>query len=140
MNLSQDDITCLMILSRGEALLAIGKWEPTLLSLYERGLVGQRTTPGGGVDFVIGRGGELALRDYEDEEMLELIEANNNLVEIRQRHNSMQDAVRQIAQVMAAAALASSDITGDDPSAAARKWFDVALAETLKIIEQKHGG
>jgi hypothetical protein len=136
-DLSQDEVTCLMILEKGEALLAIGKWGPALERMYQRGLVGRRQTPGGGVDYVMGRGGEKVLEDYKHDEAVELIEANNALVKARGLNNAMKDSVREMAMRVADIAIASSKMTGDDPAVAARKWTETMLAEAIRIINAK---
>jgi len=82
--LTIDEQTLLMIMREGPRMLAIGRWEKTILSLYERGLVNQQTTPGGGTDYGLTYTGRELIDGYEDNEMREVIEAHNqNVTKIR---------------------------------------------------------
>lgn len=133
-NLSTDEVACLMILEKGDALLPIGNLGPTLERLYVRGLVGRRRTADGVVDYIMARLGERAIEDYRHAEAIELIEANNALVKVRGLNDDMREAIRALAERLADIAIASGKITGDSPQAAAREWSATMLQETLRII------
>ena len=75
-DLSQDELTILMIAAEGESMMPIGRWEKPLDSLVAKGLMHRHDK----FNVVITPDGRKACKETEDGNIRGLIEANNTMV------------------------------------------------------------
>lgn len=129
-DLSQDELTCLMIAAEGQSLIAIGRWEKPLASLVQRGLVTRHDK----ANHSITDAGRLALADEErktDHALGQMIEGSSRIGSEQARIRAQAE---QMAQTLATMANDSSRITRDATTDAARKWSDIVLNRALEIL------
>ncbi len=131
--LSEDEHIVLELANRGQAMLAIGRWEIPTLALYERGLLNQQTAPGGGPEYRITYYGKVALRKYQDAEAAEGGRLTSTIATVQ---DNIRSGVTRAAEFFAQAARQSAEITGDAPEVALRKWIEVLTDEALKRLRQ----
>jgi hypothetical protein len=128
--LSDDELTVLMIANAGESMMAIGRWKQPTESLIAKGYLQSR----GGDNFncIITEAGRAACKEAEDD--------YKPLVEIGSKIGATQKAIRdfaeQAAQLLAKAAQASHQAVGDAPELAAEKWSGIILRRTLEILRE----
>jgi hypothetical protein len=133
MSITDDEKTVLMIADRGEYMVAIGRWELPIRSLFSKGLLVLHQI-NGGAQYTISDAGraELDAADSaEDANLGKLIEQGKK---IGAAQKSARECAEAAAQELADCAKASSPITGDTPEAAARKWSPIVLNRALDII------
>ena len=129
-DLSQDELTVLMIAAQGESMMAIGRWQKPIESLLQKGLMMSR----GGDNFncVITDTGRAAAKEAEDAPFRELLETGSK---IGATQKGIRDFAEQAAQLLAKAARASHSAVGDAPEYAAKKWSEIILQRALEILQ-----
>ena len=129
MSVTDDEFTVLMIAAKGEYMLPIGRWKPSIEALTERGLmVGQHLN--GGLQYTITRAGKAAISEREQEEnkqIGQLIERSNSIVVVKK-------LAEEAAQKLASAAKESQAITGDGPEVALEKWTKAVVERAKDLI------
>ena len=117
--LTDDELTVLMIAARGESLMAIGRWEKPVKDLNAKALLLSIDS----VNYVITDAGRTAAAQGESDadDMLArgIIGKHNQIVEMR---NASRHSIEQAALHLSLAATASAKITGDTPQQAAEQW------------------
>jgi hypothetical protein len=127
MNLSDDEITILMIAAQGESMMAIAHWKAPVESLIQKGYLQSR----GGDNFncVITEAGRAACKD--DATFKAMIEAGSIAGSTKK---VIRDHAEQAAQLLAKAARASHSATGDAPEYAVEKWSAIILRRALELL------
>jgi hypothetical protein len=132
-SLDEDEHIVLELASRGQAMLAIGRWKDATEALYERGLLNRQIAPGGGPEFYITYYGKVALKKYKD---AEAAEGGRLTTTITNAQDNIRSGVTRAAEFFAQAARQSAAVTGDSLETALRKWIAMCQDEALKRIRQ----
>ncbi len=133
--LTDDELTVLMIAAQGESMIAIGRWQKPTESLIQKGFMQSR----GGDNFncVITDAGRAACKEAEDAPYRAMIETAGK---IQTTQAQIPDFAEQAAHLLEKAGLASSIVTGDAPEAAIKKWGSVIINRALDILHGSAGG
>lgn len=126
-DLSQDELTVLMIADKGESMMAIGRWEAPVNSLVARGYLKQHDK----FNNSITDAGRQAVNQDEDDDIRAMITVNNAIANGRQK---TREAAEAIAVQLVDLAEASSRITGDSKRDALEKWSRQILTRALEIM------
>jgi len=128
--MTDDEYTILEIASHGNSMLAVGRWEKPVKDLTARGLLNKLDE----ANYVITPAGRevFAERDRENDQALaDVINASRSVARLQR---TTQDFIEQAAKILADSAKAASQVTGDDPKVAVRKWTDVMIKRTLELL------
>jgi hypothetical protein len=125
--LTQDELTVLMIAAEGESMMPIGRWEAPTKSLVAKGYLHVNDK----FNNVITEAGRQAAEQADNANIRDMVKVNNDLVEARQKAAARGD---EIAALLAELATYSASMTGDDKVKALRKWAKVVLEKALEII------
>jgi hypothetical protein len=126
--LTNDELTVLLIASKGESMMPIGRWEAPVASLVAKGLLHAQDK----FNNVITEAGRKALRNTEEDDVRHLVEVNNAVVEARQKASARAD---ELATLLAELATYSSSVTGDDKVTALRNWAKIILGKALEMVK-----
>lgn len=130
-DLTDDEFTILMIAAQGEYLAPIGRWQEPILSAASRGLLKKLND----VNYVITDAGKQAIkeRDQQDDQALRgaYLGVAKKMDTAATTQASIQEFIRQAADLLAQAARASSLVTGDAPAVSAQRWGEVIVQEAL---------
>ncbi len=127
-DLTQDELTVLLIAEKGESMMPIGRWEAPALSLVAKGYLHANDK----FNNVITDAGRQACKQADDANMRALIGANNAVVEARQKAAARAE---ELAVLLAELAAYSSSVTGDDKVKALRNWGRIVLARALELLK-----
>ena len=131
-DITDDQFTCLMITAKGDSLAPIGRWKEAVLSLASHGLLEKLDD----VNYGITPAGRAACeaRDKEDDEPFrQMIETHNKVVTAKQL---IKREIEKSAAILASIAQASSLVTGDAASYAAKKWSAQILERSLEMLSK----
>lgn len=131
--MTEDEFVVLSIAAHGQPMIPIGRWKGSTLSLAKLGYL-QHT--GAGANYVITAAGTAALATREEETdaaIGRMLVAN---AKVKNVHDTVRRSVEQAADLLATAARASSEVTGDAYETALDKW----LAEVRKAVMEKRNG
>ena len=126
-NLSQDELTVLMIAAQGESMMPIGRWEQPVESLIARGYLHRNDR----FNNVITDAGRKAAAQDEDDTARQMIETNNAIV--RGKKDARMQA-QQIATQLVDLAELSNKITGEDRKVALERWARIILTRALEMV------
>jgi hypothetical protein len=127
-DLTQDELTVLLIAAEGESMMPIGRWEAPVQSLVAKGYLHANDK----FNNFITDAGRKACKQGEDDDVRALITANNNVVEARQKASARAE---ELAGLLAELATYSCGVTGDDRPTALRKWSAQILARALELLK-----
>ena len=127
-DLSQDELTILLIAAEGESMAAIGRWEAPINSLVEKGLL----LRGDKFNNFITPAGKAAAKKDEDANYAALLETGTKINNARAM---AQQSVEQAAQHLVIAGRATAQLTGDNPKDAMRQWATAAIKRALEILD-----
>ena len=127
-DLTQDELTVLLIAAEGESMAPIGRWEAPTLSLVAKGYLKSLDK----FNNVITDDGRAACSKADDDNARALITVNNAVVEGRQRAAAR---AQELAALLAELATYSSSITGDDKVKSLREWSKVILGTALELLK-----
>ena len=130
--LTQDELTCLMIAEQHQMLAPIGRWEKSIKDLTARGLL-RRVDD---VSYVITDAGRLAAREGEDANDLALLETLGRVQKATPVQEAISDFAEQAAHHLVDAAQASAAVTGDTAEVAAQKLSQVILGRALQLLRR----
>lgn len=134
-NLSNDELTVLMIAAENQPMMPIGRWEAPCKSLVDKGLLSATPSfndPSGLHNLRITKAGRAAATEGEDDSIRDLITVNNRIATGRQETAAAASA---IAVQLVDLAEKSSAITGDSKVHALREWSKVILAKALEKLQ-----
>jgi len=136
-DLSQDEITVLLIAAEGEPMMPIGRWRAPAESLIAKGLLQPRPhvgDPAGFFNLHITAAGKAQAAQTEsdfDGQMRTLIDVNN---QIHHAKTQARAAAEQIAVQLVDLTELSVKVTGDDKIKALREWSKVILTRALEMM------
>jgi hypothetical protein len=131
--LTQDELTILMIAATGEPMMPIGRWKAPAESLVKRGFLKGRTSPQdpeGMFNLHITSEGMTAAEKGEDDSYRQVIEVSSS---IQHEQRKARKHAEQIAVQLVDLAEASSKVTGDAKVDALRRWSEIILTRALEM-------
>lgn len=126
-DLTQDELTVLLIANQGESMMPIGRWEKPIQSLLAKGYMRANDKFN---NFITDAGRKAVTRD-EDDTARQMIEANNNLVTGKQQARSQAEAIA--VQLVDLVEL-SIKITGDSRQDSLRRWSDMIEMRAQELM------
>ena len=130
--LTDDEYAILMIAAEGRSMLPIGRWEKPVNDLVARGLM-IRHDPSNNT---ISPAGREALEQRERDDIAAIRAVGQKLAGAQAAQTSIRELAEQAAQLLAQAARASAEVTGDHPEVAVRKWIDEIYVRAIQLVGQ----
>ena len=133
-DLSQDELTVLMIAATGEPMMPIGRWEAPAKSLVKKGFLKGRCSlqdPEGMFNLHITPEGVTAAEKGEDDSYRAVLNVGAT---IQHEQTKARAHAEQIAVQLVDLAEASSKITGDTKVDALRRWSEIVLTRALEMM------
>jgi hypothetical protein len=127
-DLTQDELTVLLIAAEGESIMPIGRWQGPVEALVAKGYLHANDR----FNNVITDAGRKVCGKAEDDNVRALVDVNNALVVGRQKAS---DRAEELAILLAELAAFSASITGDDKVKALREWAKVILERAMELVE-----
>lgn len=134
-DLSQDEITLLLIAANGEPMMPIGRWRVSATSLVQKGYLNPRPHPGdpeGFFNLHITPSGRKAVKDADDEPHVSMQMLTEDIQ--RQQERLRRQAEGIVVQLVDLAE-ESSKVTGDSPRDAMEKWAKVIGQRALELVK-----
>lgn len=129
-DLSDDEITVLMLSEQGQSIMAIARWEKPTDNLVAKGLLTRHDK----FNHSITASGKKVLAELEKEEDESVFRPMaTQLVGTMQAQKSAAQSAEQAAQHLLAAARASQPATGDSLEQAIQKWHALILPRALEL-------
>ena len=133
-DLSQDELTILMIAATGEPMMPIGRWEAPAKSLVAKGFLKGRCSPQdpeGMFNLHITPEGVTAAEKGEDDSYRAVLNVGAT---IQHEQTKARKHAEQIAVQLVDLAEAASRVTGESRIDALRQWAKVILERSLEMI------
>ncbi len=133
-DLSQDELTVLMIAATGEPMMPIGRWEAPAKSLIKKGFLKGRCSPqdpDGMFNLHITPEGVIAAEQGENDSYKQVLNVGAT---IQHEQKKARKQAEQIAVQLVDLAEASSKITGDTKVDALRRWSEIVLTRALEML------
>jgi hypothetical protein len=133
-DLSQDELTVLLIASKGEPMIPIGRWREPTINLIERGYMKPRPhlgDPTGHFNNYITPEGMAAAQQNDADDVRD---ANMLSQSVLREQRKIRANAEQIAVQLVDLATASNKVTGDDPKAALEKWARLIFKRALELL------
>ena len=134
-DLSQDELTVLLIAAKGEPMMPIGRWKAPTEQLVKRGYIKPHPHPGdptGHFNNYITPEGRAAVEIAEDEPLREMLQVGAS---IQHEHRKIRAHAEQIAVQLVELAQASHKVTGDTPVQALENWSRTILKRALDMLK-----
>ena len=137
-DLSEDELTVLLIAARGEPMMPIGRWNLPAESLVARGLLKGATSPqdpSGMFNLRITATGRKEIERQDtvyDQQLGDVITKSRQINHVQ---NKARAAAEQIAVQLVDLAEMSSEATGDDKVTALRNWARIILERALEKMQ-----
>jgi hypothetical protein len=126
-HLGNDELTVLAIADTGQYMIPIGRWQPAVLSLNEKGYLIKLDD----VNYVITEAGRKALRADADHDLRAIQETGRKVQHTQARAIAR---IEQAAKLLADAAIESATATGDSRERALREWGRICLNKAAELI------
>jgi len=134
-DLSQDELTVLLIAAKGEAMMPIGRWRAPAERLVEKGFLKPQPhlgDPTGFFNLHITPAGRSEVQRDEQDTMLTMASLS---AAIEHDTRKIRADAEQIATQMVDLALASSKVTGEPPLEAMAKWGKLIGQRALELLK-----
>lgn len=134
-DLSQDELTVLLIAAKGEPMMPIGRWKAPTESLVKLGYMKphpNRFDPSGYFNVYITPEGQAAVEKAEDAPFREMLQVNTA---IQHETAKIRAHAEQIAVQLVDLANASHKVTGDTPVTALENWSRTILTRALELLK-----
>lgn len=135
-DLSQDELTVLLIAAKGEPMIPIGRWKAPTESLIARGYIkprGYAGDPSGYFNNYITPEGQVAAERADDDSFRQVLNVSASIAHEQKKARAHAE---QIAVQLVDLAEASSEVTGDDKVQALEKWSRQILTRALEMIRR----
>ena len=133
-DLSQDELTVLLIAAKGESMMPIGRWREPTVNLIARGYMKPRPHPGDPTghfnNYITPEG--MAVAQQNDDDTIR--DANMLSQSILREQRKIRANAEQIAAQLVDLATASNKVTGDEPKVALEKWARLILKRALELL------
>lgn len=126
-DLTQDELTVLLIADEGASMIPIGRWEVPLKNLATKGLM-QRLDNS---NYVITEAGRQAAHAGEDANFKAVIETRNTIIQVQEKARARAE---ELAVLLAELSRFSASQTGDDPMKALRSWGKTILERAKELL------
>ena len=126
-DLTQDELTVLMIAAEGESMMPIGRWEDPVNNLVARGYLKRNDK----FNNFITTEGRKALNRDEIETTKARIETTNQIVDGREKARRLAE---KIAGQLVDLANLSNKVTGDNQIEALERWSRLILTRALELL------
>src|SRR5712671_5672839 len=136
-DLTQDEITVLLIAAKGEPMMPIGRWRAPAESLIAKGLIQPRPhtgDPTGFFNLCITAAGKAQAAQEESEFDGQLRTMMTVRTQINHAQNQARATAEQIAVQLVDLTELSVKVTGDDKVKALREWSKVILTRALEMM------
>ena len=130
MSVTDDEFTVLMIAAKGEYMLPIGRWKPSIESLAQKGLMCMQHI-NGGPQYLITRAGRDAIHEREEDENRQIGSIINRSGLVAQVRALAEESAQKLAQ----AAKDSVQITGDSAQVGLQEWAKQVIARAKVLID-----
>lgn len=127
-DLSDDELTVLLIAAEGQPMMPIGRWEPAVKSLIAKGFL----TGEDKFNAWITTAGREAAKASDDHNYAAIPETGTKIANAR---TVSQQSVEQAAQHLAIAGRAIAQVTGESPRTAMSQWATAAIKRALEILD-----
>jgi len=137
-DLSEDELTVLLIAARGEPMMPIGRWKAPAESLVARGLLQGTASPqdpSGMFNLRITATGKKEVERQDTVYEQQLGDVITKSRQINHIQNKARAAAEQIAVQLVDLAEMSSEATGDDKITALRNWARIILERALEKMQ-----
>ena len=137
-DLSEDELTVLLIAARGEPMMPIGRWKVPAESLVARGLLQGTASPqdpSGMFNLRITATGKKEVERQDTVYEQQLGDVITKSRQINHIQNKARAAAEQIAVQLVDLAEMSSEATGDDKITALRNWARIILERALEKMQ-----
>ena len=126
-DLSQDELTVLMIAAEGESMMPIGRWEAPVESLIHKGFL-KRVDK---FNNYITDAGRKAAEQTENANFKAVIDTRNQIVQAQEKAKARAE---ELAVLLAELAHFSSTASGDMPMTALRNWGKIILERAKELL------
>jgi hypothetical protein len=136
-DLTQDELTVLLIAAKGESMMPIGRWKDPARSLVTKGLLSATKSPQdpeGMFNLRITPAGQAAAEHEDtiyDSQLGQMINTSNA---IAHEQKKVRAHAEQIAVQLVDLAEAASRVTGESRVDALRQWTKVIMERSLEMI------
>jgi len=127
-DLTQDEVTVLMIAAEGESMMPIGRWEAPVESLIKKGYLHRADK----FNNYITDAGRHAVQLQEDANIESLVEATNQIVSAQEKCAARG---REISALLAELATFSAAVTGAAKMTELKRWARVILEDAKGKLE-----
>lgn len=127
-DLSQDELTVLLIAAEGESMMPIGRWEAPVESLVHKGYLRR----GDRFNNYITDAGRAIAETRNREDFKAVIETRNKVVDAQGRARARAE---ELAVLLAELANFSAAVTGDMPMTALRNWGKIILERAKELLK-----
>jgi hypothetical protein len=137
-DLTEDELTVLLIAAKGEPMMPIGRWRESAESLVAKGLLQPRPhagDPTGFFNLCITAAGKAQAEQEEsdfDGQLRTMVDVNNQIVHAKKLTRA---AAEQIAVQLVDLTELSTKVTGDNKVKALREWSKVILTRALEMMK-----
>ena len=134
-DLSQDELTVLLIAAKGEPMIPIGRWAEPTKSLIKMGYLKPHEHPGDPTghfnNYITPEGMALAQRS-DDDVVRDAVMVSSS---IQHEQRKIRANAEAIAVQMVDLAMASSKMTGDAPLVAMEKWGKIIGKRAMEMLK-----
>lgn len=136
-DLSQDELTVLLIAAKGEPMIPIGRWKAPTESLVARGYLKPHPhsgDPTGHFNHYITLAGQAAAQQEDtiyDQQLGNMIGTSNAIAHEQKKARA---SAEQIAVQLVDLAELSGRVTGEDRKTALERWARIILTRSLEMI------
>ena len=127
-DLTEDEVTVLMIAAEGESMMPIGRWAAPVESLIRKGYL-SRTSK---FNNYITDEGRKAVETHDTAHVKAVLEATN---QIAGAHTRMVSRAAEIAALLAELAMFSAAVTGKDRLSELKHWARVILEDAKERVK-----
>lgn len=132
--LSQDELTVLLIAAEGQPMMPIGRWAEPTRALIARGYLmphGHPGDPSGGHNNYITVAGRAAAEAAENANLRAMIGASNKVADAKQKARGQAE---QIAAWLVELVALTENVTGEDKQAVLDHWVKVVSARAMELL------
>lgn len=127
-DLSQDELTVLLIAAEGESMMPIGRWEAPVESLVHKGYLRRVDR----FNNYITDAGRKAAEETEKANFKAVINTNLNISDVQ---NQARARAEELAVLLAELSNYSAAATGDMPMTALRNWGKIILERAKELLK-----
>ena len=128
-DLTDDELTVLLIAKEGQSMMPIGRWEKPVKNLAEKGLL----TKFDNVNYGITKAGTALAEQRNDDDARAVLELS---IRTQNHHEQYRQSVEQAARHLVFAAKAAALATGDDVKQSVRAASEKAAQHAVEMLNE----